>query len=48
MIFGEPMYVSEDATDEQVEEVRLALEADLHRLQELAEAAMGHSSLAKK
>lgn len=48
MIFGEPIYLADDASDDQVEEVRLALEADLHRLQALAESAMGHAPLAEK
>lgn len=46
MIFGPPLYVPADATDEQVELIRLKLEADLHHLEQIAEAEMGHTPLA--
>lgn len=42
MIFGEPLYVDPSATDEEVEAVRLKLESEMHRLQAVAEARMGH------
>ncbi len=37
MIFGEPMFVPEGASDEEVEAVRLAFEQEIHRLQTLAD-----------
>lgn len=45
MIFGEPMYVPNDATEDEVETVRLALERELHRLEAEAESRMGHASV---
>ena len=41
MIFGEPIYVAEDATDEEVEAARLLLESECHRLQDEAEKRFG-------
>jgi lysophospholipid acyltransferase (LPLAT)-like uncharacterized protein len=41
MIFGEPLFVPPKATDEQVEQVRLQLEAEIHRLEKVAEAELG-------
>ncbi len=40
MIFGEPLYVPEKATVDEVEEVRLKLENEMHRLQDLAESQL--------
>lgn len=37
MIFGDPLPVAENATDEEVEEVRLKLESEIHRLQAIAD-----------
>lgn len=44
MIFGEPMRVPADAGPEEVEALRLALQAEIHRLEKEAEARMGHAS----
>ena len=41
MLFGEPLCVAPKATDEEVEEVRLQLEAEIHRLEKLAESELG-------
>lgn len=41
MIFGDPIALSEDATPEESERARLALEQAMHRLEADAEAAMG-------
>jgi lysophospholipid acyltransferase (LPLAT)-like uncharacterized protein len=41
MIFGEPLYVSPKATEEEVEQVRLNLESEIHRLEKQAEAELG-------
>lgn len=41
MIFGEPLYVPANATEAEVEEVRLKLESEIHRLELLAEAELG-------
>ncbi len=41
MIFGEPLYVPAKATDEEVEQVRLQLESEIHRLEKLAESELG-------
>lgn len=41
MVFGDPYYVAKDATDEEVEETRLKLQEDMHRLQEEAERRLG-------
>lgn len=37
MIFGEPLYVPKDATEEQVEAIRLNLEVEINRLEKFAE-----------
>ncbi len=37
MIFGEPVYVPKEANEEEVEEIRLQLEAEIHRLEREAE-----------
>lgn len=37
MIFGDPMFVPENATDEEVEAIRLRFEQEIHRLQALAD-----------
>ena len=41
MIFGEPIYVPRDSTEEQVEEIRLQLEREIHRLEKESEARLG-------
>ena len=43
IIFGDPIYVAKDAAEEQVENARLRLESEIHRLQAEAEKAMGHA-----
>lgn len=42
MLFGEPIYVPENATDDEVEEIRQQLEREIHRLEREAEAKFGH------
>ncbi|MBV6458563.1 MAG: hypothetical protein HONBIEJF_01695 [Fimbriimonadaceae bacterium] len=42
MVFGDPIYVPCDASEVQVEDVRKQLEAELHRLESVAEERMGH------
>ncbi|MBS1724928.1 MAG: lysophospholipid acyltransferase family protein [Armatimonadetes bacterium] len=42
MIFGDPISLPQDASDEVVEEVRLKLQSELHRLEALAESRCGH------
>lgn len=42
MIFGEPIYIPRDATEVDVETVRLELQAAMNNLEQLAEAKMGH------
>ena len=44
MIFGEPIYVPLRATEEEIEEVRLQLEAEIHRLEQLAESELGFAA----
>ena len=44
MIFGEPMYLDENASDEQVELVRQQFEKEMHRLERQAEAQFGHAT----
>lgn len=44
MIFGDPIALSEDATPEEFERARLALERGMHRLEADAERAMGHEA----
>ena len=41
MIFGDPLYVPADANEDQVEEVRLQLEREIHRLENEAEIKVG-------
>jgi lysophospholipid acyltransferase (LPLAT)-like uncharacterized protein len=41
MIFGEPIYVNPKATEEEVEDVRLQLENEIHRLEKQAEGELG-------
>lgn len=41
MVFGEPLYVLADATEAAVEEVRLRLELELHRLEREADQMVG-------
>lgn len=41
MVFGDPYYIAKDATDEQVEEIRLNLQRDMHSLQDEAERGLG-------
>lgn len=41
MIFGEPMYVRAEADSEEIEAVRRAFEAEIHRLEALADGRMG-------
>lgn len=43
MCFGDACRIQAGATDEEVEEIRLKLEADMHRLQDEADAALGFS-----
>ncbi len=41
VIFGQEVQIPSDATEEEVEKIRLSLQAELHRLEDLAEARMG-------
>lgn len=41
LVFGEPLFVPADATPDQVEELRLQLEGEMHRLQAEAERKLG-------
>ncbi len=41
MIFGSPLFVPVDATEEQVEQIRLKLEQEIHRLEQEAERTLG-------
>jgi len=41
MIFGDPIFVPPKATDDEVEQVRLQLEGEIHRLERQAEADLG-------
>jgi len=43
IMFGEPLYVPDKASKEQVEEVRLKLESEIHRVQAEAERRLGFS-----
>jgi lysophospholipid acyltransferase (LPLAT)-like uncharacterized protein len=43
MLFGEPMDVATDATEEEIEAIRLRLESEIHRLEAEADKAMGHA-----
>lgn len=40
-MFGEPIYVPKDATEEQIEEIRLQLEKAIHEIQAKADAYVG-------
>lgn len=40
-VFGEPLYVPKDATEEAVEEIRLRLQAEIHRMQAEANRIAG-------
>lgn len=42
VIVGPPVYVPADATDDEVEKIRLFLESEIHRLERLAESHFGH------
>ncbi len=41
MVFGEPIYVSLHATEEEIEVARLQLETEIHRLEQQVEAELG-------
>ncbi len=41
MVFGDPYYVGKDATPEEIEEIRLKLQEDMHKLQEEADRQLG-------
>jgi len=41
MIFGEPLYVPPGSSEEEVEQVRLKLESEIHRLEKESEARLG-------
>jgi hypothetical protein len=43
LVAGEPMFIKPDATAEELEEARKAFEAELHRIEAVAEARMGFS-----
>lgn len=43
MVFGDPYYVPKDADEEQVEAIRLKLQADINRLDREAERRLGQS-----
>ena len=42
VLVGEPFYVPKDATEEEVDHIRLALQTEMHRLERKAEAHFGH------
>jgi lysophospholipid acyltransferase (LPLAT)-like uncharacterized protein len=42
MVFGDPMFVSPDASEDEVEHARLALEKGIRELQAAADARFGH------
>ena len=44
LIFGEPIYVGDEASEEEVERCRLLLESECHRLQAEAEGRFGVST----
>lgn len=44
MIFGDPIPVPSDASDEEVEQVRQRFETEMHRLEAEAERRMGHQA----
>lgn len=43
MIFGEPLYVPKNATDEELEDIRVKLQSEINRLEAEADIAMGHA-----
>ncbi len=43
MIFGDPLYVPPKASDEELEQLRLQLQQEIHRLEKLADAELGLS-----
>jgi lysophospholipid acyltransferase (LPLAT)-like uncharacterized protein len=47
MIYGDPIYLPEDADDEEQERVRQLVEQEMHRLEVLAEQKMGHEAQGK-
>jgi len=46
MIFGDPIEVPAGASKEEVEQIRLHIESEMHRLQSEAESRMGHGNSA--
>lgn len=44
-VFGDPIYVPANATDEEAEAIRLEVEAAIQRVQDEADALMGHRSI---
>ncbi len=42
LLFGEPICVPEDASPEEVEEIRLTLESEINRLEVDAERKLGY------
>lgn len=42
MIFGDPIDVPQEASEEEFEAIRLRFESEMHRLEREAEAAMGY------
>ena len=44
MVFGDPIFVSEDASDGEVEHARLRLEHELHRLEVVADGWLTNQS----
>jgi lysophospholipid acyltransferase (LPLAT)-like uncharacterized protein len=47
MIYGDPIYLHEGASDEEQEKVRKVVELEMHRLEVLAEQKMGHKATEK-
>jgi lysophospholipid acyltransferase (LPLAT)-like uncharacterized protein len=47
MVFGDPIYVAFDATEEEVEAARLKLESEIHRLEREVEAELRIKSAAQ-
>jgi lysophospholipid acyltransferase (LPLAT)-like uncharacterized protein len=41
MVFGDPIFISRDASEEEVETARQHLEAELHRLEKVADEKVG-------
>jgi lysophospholipid acyltransferase (LPLAT)-like uncharacterized protein len=44
MIFGDPIYLAKDASEDEIEAARKRLESEIHRLEEETSALAGHSS----